>query len=76
MNEQNKETGDTAEIEMKSPVSVNGALKTKESITNIVAEVISLIGSKGVTVETALFILDKSKDAVNKCTLLQSEYTP
>lgn len=63
-------------IQMKSPVSVNGAIRTKESFSKVVTEVISLLGSKGLTFEAALFILDKSKEALHKCTLLQDEYTP
>lgn len=64
-------------IEWKSPVSVNGALKKiHPDYAEIVAGVLGFIGKKGVTYEAALYILDQSKEALKKCTLLQDEYTP
>ncbi|MEK5416298.1 hypothetical protein [Paenibacillus sp. FSL L8-0708] len=61
----------------KSRVSVNGALeKIHPTYAEIVADVLGFIGKKGVTYEAALYILDQSKEALRKCTLLQDEYTP
>ncbi|MHA6530232.1 hypothetical protein [Paenibacillus sp. BAC0078] len=76
INNQTGQLGEGEVIHIKSPVSVNGAIKTKDCFSEIVTEVISLLGSKGLTFETAMFILDKSKEALPKCTLLQQEYTP
>ncbi|MEK3867832.1 MULTISPECIES: hypothetical protein [Paenibacillus] len=63
--------------EWKSLVSVREALGNIDPVyAEIVSEVLSLIGKKSVTYEAALYILERSKEALRKCTLLQDEYTP
>lgn len=63
-------------VRVKSPVSVNGAIGTTESFSEAVTEILNLLGSKGTTFETALFVLDKVKEALHKCKMLQDKYTP
>lgn len=63
-------------IHVKSPVSVTGALRTSIELSNVVTEILDLLGSKGVTFENALLVLDKTREALHKCTVLQTKYTP
>ena len=61
-NNDSKQTPQSSDerIRVKSPVSVNGAIGTTESFSEAVTEILDLLGSKGTTFETALFVLDKA----------------
>lgn len=58
-----------------SPVSIKAMIGTDTNATQVVTDVLNLLGEKGLSFYTAQVILAQSQEALSKCTIIHTNYS-